>query len=191
MPEQKPPQEVTFILRVTGVEEYHLRKEPLRTRDFFSWLFNTKAASGAMTGGRYGIATEERGVFDHSTIQAVLEKVEALREKQKKHLEDYAAKTERLQGFAYTTDICAELWVGPTHKMDWKASDDSKFRPGDIWQLRNVDIAAKNLQAILNMCDTAETRVLKAASIDKAVAQAVAPVGNPKLMKTLKVKKPA
>ena len=188
--EQKPPQEVTFILRVTGTEEYHLKKEPRHKRDFFSWLFNTNVASGAMTGGRYGIATEERGVLDHSGIQAVLEKVDALREKQKKHLEDYADKTERLKGFAYTTDICAELWVGPTPKMNWKTSDDSKIRPGDVWRLQNVDISAKNLQAILKICDTAETRALNAASIDNAVAQAVAPVGNPKLMKTLKVKKP-
>lgn len=177
---RSPPQKISYIIYVEGVEEGVLKKE----KPFFGgWLGRIFGASagGALAGVRNCAAAQAQGAFDHSAIPDVLAKLADLKKRQKDCLDDICARSEKMKGYDYTRRETAEIWVGPSSKISGNVPQ-AKFHPGDAYRFAGDDITAENLGAVLIRCDSAESRAA-------AIAEALKPPEKPKLMKPLNFKK--
>lgn len=177
------PQEISYIIYVEGVEQGVLEKQKPGFFGRLGRLFGA-SAGGSLAATRNCAAAQVQGAFDHSTIPAVLAKLADLKQRQRDCLDDICARSGKLEGYAYSRRETAEIWVGPSSKIAGTVPQ-AKFYPGDAYRLAGDDITAENLGAVLMRCDSAESRAT-------AIAQALQPPENPKLMKPLKIaKKPA
>lgn len=178
---KKPPQEVSYIIHVEGVEEFSLKKQKPKFPGNLLGRFFGPAAGGALTGGRHCAAAIEQGPFDHSTIPAVLARLHELNKRQRECLEDILSRSPRMAGYDYTRRETVQIWVGPASKLQ-AGGAQPKFYPGDAFCLDGDAITAQRLSEVLIRCDSAESRA-------RAVAEALAPAKNPKLMRPLNFKK--
>lgn len=190
MAKQASPQEIFYVLDVTTFERQEqkpLTKAKEACKRLLRRAFPRKGATVTTTGGSRQTRCSVSGGLDHSGIAALLSEVEELKDEELEDAEIYTRDNPRDPAFNYTLSITVDLWVGTADQFMPQDGDPARLRPQGAQHLRNQAITAENLTAVLNDFDTADARRAKA----NTIARAMAPVGNPKLMKPLKVKKPA
>lgn len=187
MAEQASPQEIFYVLDVTTLESQKqkpLTKVKEAAKRALRRAFPRKGVTTTTIGGSRETRCSTGGGLDYSGIPALLREVAEVKAEEQVDAEAYTRDNPQDPAFSYTMRLTAELWIGTADKFVPHPDDPALRRPSGAQCLRDGDITAAKIAAVLDAYDTADARATRQA----AIARAVEPVSGVKAMKPLKLK---